>query len=78
MFFARETARAAPDLLRYEKVRKNRLFDFRGSDLRDGIRGGPAGMQDKRQKLPDEQWQGLQLWQELRLLITTSKPRVMT
>jgi hypothetical protein len=41
--------------------------------LRDGIRDGSVGMQDKPQKLPDEQRQGVQLRQELRLLVNFVK-----
>jgi hypothetical protein len=38
----------------YEKLRQNSLLDSNGDDLRNGVCGRSASLQEERQKLPDE------------------------
>jgi hypothetical protein len=53
----------------YETVRQNFVFDSHRAYLRDCLFGRSTRLQEDGQELPDEQWWGMQLRQELRLLI---------
>ena len=66
--FTRATFNAENDLSLYEEIHQNCVFHCRDCDLRCCAGGGPALVQNDRQKLPYEQRQGVQLRQELRLL----------
>jgi hypothetical protein len=50
-----------------EELLENSVVDFNGSHVHDGVRGGQAKLQGHGQELSDEQGQGLQLRQRLRL-----------
>jgi hypothetical protein len=56
---------AADDLHLYEEIHQNCVFHRRDRYLRDGAGGGPTLVQEDGQKLPYEQWRGMQLRQEL-------------
>jgi hypothetical protein len=53
-FSFRATLSPGEDLDLYEEVHQNCLFHCCGDDLRERAGGGPAVMQEDRQKLPDE------------------------
>jgi hypothetical protein len=52
--FTRATFSAENDLNLYEEIHQNCVLHCGDRDLRDRAGGGPALMQDDRQKLPDE------------------------
>ena len=69
--FTRATFSAADDLNLYEEIHQNCVFHCGDRDLRDCAGGRPTLVQEDGQKLPHEQWQGMQLREELRLLRRT-------
>jgi len=54
MNFFRATFTAGQHLDLYEEVHQNRLFHYRGDDLRERAGSGPAVVQEHRQELPYE------------------------